>query len=290
MESTEHLARIKETNMTQNNQIKQEIKQEQKQRQSRVWNVLVANDDGIGSEGIRHLVDTLSKVADVYVCAPEGERSATSHSITVRNPIVMEEVEVENAKGAMRFSGTPADCVKMGIRFLKEKGIQIDTVFSGINHGGNLGTDTLYSGTVAAAMEGVICGIPGVAVSIDSHRPTHFDAACKLTLDLFEIVKAGIPDGVVLSLNVPNLPAAEIKGVKCARLGMRQYIEQFEETVNEAGQNEYWYRGLPVIYNCDEMSNDVTAMQQHFATITPLKFDLTHENYLQEVCTWELKI
>lgn len=256
----------------------------------KTWNVIVSNDDGIESEGIAHLIKTLSQVADVYVCAPEGERSASSHSITVRNPIVMEEVEIPNTKGAMKFSGTPADCVKMGIRFLKEKGINIDMVFSGINHGGNLGTDTLYSGTVAAAMEGVICGIPGVAVSVDSHMPSHFDTACRLTLELFEKVKNGIPDGVVLSLNVPNLPVEEIKGLKCARLGMRQYIEQFEETINQKGQTEYWYRGLPVIYNCDEVSNDVTAMQQHYATITPLKFDLTEDRYLQEICSWELKI
>lgn len=260
------------------------------EKQDKIWNVLVSNDDGIDSEGIRQLIKALSTVANIYVCAPEGERSASSHSITVRNPIVMEEIEVPYAKGAMRFSGTPADCVKMGIRFLREKDIHIDMVFSGINHGGNLGTDTLYSGTVAAAMEGVLCGVPGVAVSVDSHRPTHFDTACKLALDLFEKVKSGIPDGVVLSLNVPNLPADEIKGLRCARLGMRQYIEQFEETINQKGQTEYWYRGLPVIYNCDEVSNDVTAMQQRYATITPLKFDLTEVNYLEEICNWELEI
>jgi len=259
-------------------------------KNNKTWNIVVSNDDGIESEGIRQLIKALSQVADVYVCAPEGERSASSHSITVRNPIVMEEVEVPYAKGAMRFSGTPADCVKMGLRFLREKDIHIDMVFSGINHGGNLGTDTLYSGTVAAAMEGVLCGIPGVAVSVDSHRPSYFDTACRLALELFEKVKKGIPDGIVLSLNVPNLPADEIKGLRCARLGMRQYIEQFEETINQMGQTEYWYRGLPVIYNCDEMSNDVTAMQQRYATITPLKFDLTEVNYLQEICDWELKI
>lgn len=256
----------------------------------KIWNVIVSNDDGIDSEGIRHLIQTLSQVADVYVCAPEGERSASGHSITVRDSIVMEEVDVTHAKGGMRFSGTPADCVKMGIRFLKDKGIIIDMVFSGINHGGNLGTDTLYSGTVAAAMEGVLCGIPGVAVSVDSHRPQHFDTACRLALDLFEKVKAGIPDGIVLSLNVPNLPADEIRGIRCARLGMRQYVEQFEETINQSGQTEYWYRGLPVIYNCDEVTNDVTAMQQRYATITPLKFDLTEDTYLEEICNWELKI
>ena len=259
-------------------------------KNNKTWNVVVSNDDGIESEGIRQLIKALSQVADVYVCAPEGERSASSHSITVRNPIVMEEVDMPFAKGAMRFSGTPADCVKMGLRFLREKDIHIDMVFSGINHGGNLGTDTLYSGTVAAAMEGVLCGIPGVAVSVDSHRPSYFDTACRLALELFEKVKEGIPDGIVLSLNVPNLPADEIKGLRCARLGMRQYIEQFEETINQMGQTEYWYRGLPVIYNCDEMSNDVTAMQQRYATITPLKFDLTEVNYLQEICDWELKI
>jgi 5'-nucleotidase len=256
----------------------------------RTWNVVVSNDDGIESEGIGHLIKALSQVADVYVCAPEGERSASGHSITVRNPIIMEEVEVPHAKGAMRFSGTPADCVKMGIRFLRERGLQIDMVFSGINHGGNLGTDTLYSGTVAAAIEGVLCGVPGVAVSVDSHRPEYFDTACKLALQLFEKVKEGIPEGIALNLNVPNLPADEVKGLRCASLGMRQYIEQFEETINQQGQTEYWYRGLPVIYNCAEVSNDVTAMQQRYATLTPLKFDLTEEKYLQKICDWELTI
>jgi 5'-nucleotidase len=256
----------------------------------KTWNVVVSNDDGIESEGIRWLIKTLSQVADVYVCAPEGERSASGHSITVRNPIVMEEIEVPYAKGAMRFSGTPADCVKMGMRFLREKGLHIDMVFSGINHGGNLGTDTLYSGTVAAAIEGVLCGVPGIAVSVDSHRPQYFDTACRLALELFEKVKTGIPDGIALNLNVPNLPAGEISGLKFARLGMRQYIEQFEETINQKGQTEYWYRGLPVIYSCDEVSNDVTAMQQRYATITPLKFDLTDEIYLQKISDWELKI
>ena len=259
-------------------------------QQNKTWNVLVTNDDGIQSEGIRRLIETLSIVADVYVCAPDGERSASSHSITVRNPVVMEEVEVADAKRGLAFSGTPADCVKLGNRFLAQQGIHIDMVFSGINHGGNLGTDTLYSGTVSAAVEGILCGIPSVAVSVDSHRPTHFDTACKLTLDMFEKIKEGIPSGIVLSVNTPNLPAAEIKGLKFARLGRREYIEQFEETMNQLGQREYWYKGLPVVYDSHDLANDVVAMQEQYATITPIKFNLTDEEFLKKIKDWELKL
>ena len=132
-------------------------------------NILVANDDGIRARGLTELVRALSGEASVYVCAPDGQRSASGHGITVSKYITVKEEQVEGAEYALSTSGTPADCVKLGMKILSEKGVKIDMLFSGINHGGNLGTDVLYSGTVAAAMEGSICGVPSVAVSVDNH-------------------------------------------------------------------------------------------------------------------------
>ena len=124
-------------------------------------NILVANDDGIRAIGIQKLVRALSQKANIFVCAPEGQRSASGHGITVSQPITVEEMKVECAEIAFGISGTPADCIKLGMQLMKDRGVNIDMVYSGINLGGNLGTDTLYSGTVSAAVEGNLCGVPG---------------------------------------------------------------------------------------------------------------------------------
>ncbi len=120
-------------------------------------NLLVTNDDGINAEGIKNLVDALSEVADIYVCAPDTEKSACGHGISIHDDIIVENAEYENAEKAFAIHGTPADCVKIGLELLEKGGIHIDMVFSGINMGGNLGTDVLYSGTVSAAVEGALC-------------------------------------------------------------------------------------------------------------------------------------
>lgn len=146
-------------------------------------NILVTNDDGINASGICSLAEALSKVADVYVCAPHTQRSAAGHGITVSKPIEVEERTFARAAKAYAITGTPADCVKIGTKILREQDIKVDMVFSGINLGGNLGTDTLYSGTVSAAIEGSLCGIPSVAVSVNSHEATHFELACELAVN-----------------------------------------------------------------------------------------------------------
>src|SRR5665648_822209 len=137
-------------------------------------NILVANDDGIRAEGIYQLVRALSSVADIYVCAHDVHRSASGHSISIGVSLKIEEVQFENAKLALEISGTPADCVKLGLKILDKKGIKIDMVFSGINHGGNLGTDTLYSGSVSAPIECAFNGTTALAVSVKAHFPQGF--------------------------------------------------------------------------------------------------------------------
>lgn len=252
-------------------------------------NILLTNDDGIHAEGILRLGQALSELGNVYVCAPEGQRSASGHSITVRGFISMEEIRLPHARVAIQFSGTPADCVKMGLQILRERGIDIDIVYSGINHGGNLGTDTLYSGTVSAALEGVLCGLPAVAVSVDSHNPVHFEGACRLAAKFFPRALTDLPPGVALSINVPNLPEEEIKGLRVARLGVRQYVERFEESCDEQGRTAFCYRGQPVVYDCKDLDNDVIALQEDYATITPLHYDLTDLEMLRNLKKWEIE-
>lgn len=252
-------------------------------------NILVANDDGIRAVGIQELVKALSQKADVYVCAPDSQRSASGHGITVSVPIVAEETTFEGAKMAYQISGTPADCVKIGVNLFAQKGIRIDMVYSGINLGGNLGTDTLYSGTVSAAVEGCLCGVPSVAVSVNSHHAEHFDYACHLALEVLEKSQGKLSPDTVLNINVPDLPREKVKGLKFASLGRREYKEFFKPLKEEDGRVEYQYGGDPVIYDGLPDSIDVIAMQEGYATITPLQYDLTNYKVLEEIEDWRIE-
>jgi 5'-nucleotidase len=251
--------------------------------------ILVTNDDGIRAEGIYELVKALSSVAEIYVSAPDVQRSASSHSISIGVPIMIKEVEFENAKLAMETNGTPADCVKLGLKMLLNKGIDIDMVFSGINHGGNLGTDTLYSGTVSAAIEGAFNGIPSVAISVNDHFPTSFEYACDLAVKTLQKVYGKLDSNTILNINVPNVPAEQVKGLKYTRLGKREYNNWFREEVNEAGNNEYWYAGVPVIYENLPEDIDVRSMQDGYASITPLHYDLTSHKILDALKKWGIE-
>jgi len=252
-------------------------------------NILITNDDGIYAKGINVLVKALSGIASVYVCAPETQKSACGHGITVSLPITIKEVLVEGAVKAWRTSGTPADCVKLAVKRLLDEKISIDLVFSGINHGPNLGTDTLYSGTVSGAIEGIICGIPSIAISAGSHHPVHFEACEAMALKAAKIAAHRLNKNTVLNINIPDLPASDIKGIKVTRLGAREYDEDFELRRNPAGQEYVWYSGTPLWYENLPDDIDVIAMQNDFISITPLHYDLTDHRLIEEVKTWGLE-
>lgn len=249
-------------------------------------NILVVNDDGIGSKGIRHLVQALSKVADVYVCAPDGQRSAKSHSITLGQDVIIQPVAFPGAKGALQTSGSPADCTKIGLQFFAEEGVTIDMVYSGINMGSNLGMDTLYSGTIGAAAEAAVSGIQAVAVSADDHEATHFDTACKLAVDVIEHVYGKLDPSVVVSINVPDLPASEIKGVKTALLGGHYYDDRFHHVEG----SRYALSGQPADYSDSSLEYDLASVYAGYATITPLQFDFTDRRNLETIEKWGLTI
>lgn len=251
-------------------------------------NILVSNDDGIRARGLMELVKALSGEASVYVCAPDGQRSASGHGITVSTYITVKEEQVEGAEYALSTSGTPADCVKLGIKILSEKGIKIDMLFSGINHGGNLGTDVLYSGTVAAAMEGSICGVPSVAVSVDSHDATHFQYATRLAVEAVRKGYGRFSSDVVLNINTPDLPEDEIKGIRVTTLGKREYKEFFAPVDMGDGSKGYRYNGEPVVYEGLPDTIDVIAIQDGYASITPIHRDLTSYEMVDEIKKWRI--
>ncbi|MBR6443951.1 MAG: 5'/3'-nucleotidase SurE [Firmicutes bacterium] len=273
-------------------------------------NILLTNDDGIYADGINELAKALAAVADVYICAPEEERSASSHSITVRKPFAVREVNHEAAVWAVSVAGTPADCVKVGVKVLSNRGVNIDMVFSGINHGSNLGTDTLYSGTVQAAVEGALCDIPSVAVSVNSLAPANWGPACRLALNCVEKAYGRLDKKTVLNINLPDVPEEELKGVRYTRLGIREYDDWIkpydrgmEKKASGKGEEEYItiphtnrregkmyiYGGEPVFFEELEDDIDIKAMQDGYASITPIRYDMTDHDLIDQVRDWKLE-
>lgn len=265
--------------------------------------ILVSNDDGIQAEGLHRLAKALGEKGQVYVFAPDKQRSASSHALSIHNIIEVSQVEFPEAEMAFQLSGTPADCVKLGIDILKRRGLVPDIIYAGINHGGNLGTDTMYSGTVSAAAEGVFAGYPAVAVSVCDHFPQYFEGACDLAVSVFEAALATAGRNSVISINTPNKPKEEILGVKAARLGTMEYDEWFEEVepekiaeydrrVNRQGKEQtailYKYSGSPAMTADQEEDIDVRLISEGYATISMVKYDLNDYEGLKELKRWEI--
>ncbi len=253
-------------------------------------NILISNDDGIDAIGIQKLVEAMSQCGDVYVVAPNTQRSASSHALSLRKEITVKEYDFPGAKYALVCDGTPADCVKLGLDLLKRKGIVMDAVYAGINLGANLGTDNMYSGTVSAAAEGMLEGIPAVAVSVCSHDARHFDGACKIAMDILpKAIELKGKMGVI-SINTPDIPMENIKGVKPARLGTVEYDQWFEEVGRKDGAITYKYTGEPIEKGNHEDDLDVKLIRDGYATISAIKYDLNDYQGLKEMENWEINL
>jgi 5'-nucleotidase len=259
----------------------------------RPLNLLISNDDGIFATGVRTLVDTLARAGHhVTVVCPDGERSATGHGLTLHQPIraqIIESVFYPSVK-AWSCSGTPADCVKLALNALLDK--RPDFVIAGINHGSNLGTDILYSGTVSAAMEGMIEGIPSIAMSLASFASQEFPTAAQFALVLLErLSKNPLPEATLLNVNVPSVKPEAIAGVAIARQGLRRYIEQFEKRIDPRGKSYYWLAGEVVeeieqpehLHLPSHIPTDVQAIRGNYITITPLQYNLTDVRSVYEL-------
>jgi len=250
--------------------------------------ILLTNDDGIGAAGIAALWHELSKIAEVIVVAPDVERSATSQSITVHSPIRVDNYFFDNPRiCGWRIGGTPADCVKIGLEALMKQ--PPDIVVAGINHGPNLGTDVLYSGTVSAAIEGALHGIPAVAVSLDVGEGKYdFQPAAEFTSKLVQnIVNRSLPPNTLLNVNVPALSSAQFKGVAITKLGVRQYENVFEGRQDPRGRMYYWMGGN-VMNTENDTDSDIVAIQMSKISVTPIHFDLTNYGIMNLVQSWNL--
>lgn len=260
--------------------------------------LLISNDDGIGALGIQTLANRLAEAGhDVTVVCPDQERSATGHGLTLHHPIRADRVETgfHPTVQAWACSGLPADCVKLAIWALLDS--PPDVVLAGINHGSNLGTDVLYSGTVSAAMEGVIEGLPGIALSLASFTSRDFEPAADFARSLMtQIEKHPLPSGLLLNVNVPAVPASEIAGVAITRQGIRRYHDIFEKRVDPRGKTYYWLSGelleeveQPTEFD-DLAPTDVQAIRQNYITLTPLHYNLTSIVGLDCLKSWHMTI
>ena len=258
--------------------------------------LLISNDDGVYALGIRTLANTLAEAGhQVTVVCPDRERSATGHGLTLHDPIRAEPISqiFHPDIKAWACSGTPSDCVKLALWALLEE--KPDLVLSGINHGSNLGTDVLYSGTVSAAMEGVIEGVPSIAFSLASFTSKEFQPAADFACTLVrQFEKNPLPELTLLNVNVPAIEPSEIQGAIVTRQGVRRYIDVFEKRVDPRGKLYYWLAGelLEDIEDPDvptDVPTDVEAIRDRYITITPLHYNLTSPLGLEMMKNWTIE-
>lgn len=231
--------------------------------------ILITNDDGIMSEGIITLARTVSKIAEVHVVAPDVERSATGHAITIRNPLWAKEVKFGREFFGYAVNGTPADCVKLGIQaILKNK--KVDLVLSGINKGANLGTDLMYSGTVSGALEGALMEVPSIAISSCSTNNPNFSSAAKVVVELIKKLDLDeFPKFSALNVNVPAISYDELKGYKLTRQSKRRFQDFFEARKDPFGNTYYWMLG-EIIEDDPGEDADYYAVRSNYVSVTPI--------------------
>lgn len=244
--------------------------------------ILVSNDDGYLAKGINCLALHLKESHEIVVVAPDRNKSGASNSLTLTNPL---RVFKSENNGFLYVEGTPTDCVHLALTGLIE--MQPDIVVSGINHGSNLGDDTLYSGTVAAAMEGRFLGLPSIAISLSGRAQAHYDSAAKVALKLLsQFSHHGLPKSIVLNVNVPDLPYEEIKGFKITRLGSRHKAEAIIKSKAPNSDDElYWVGPVGKGQDVGE-GTDFDAVENGYVSITPLVVDLTAHQHLGVLNSW----
>ncbi len=247
--------------------------------------ILVTNDDGITAPGIRALISVMRTIGEVVVVAPNSPQSGMGHAITINDTLYLEEVIIDSKHIEYSCSGTPADCVKIGVQeVLKRKP---DLCVSGINHGSNASINVIYSGTMSAAIEAGLEGIPAIGFSLlDYNFNANFEASKAFVKQIaLQVLAQGLPKGVVLNVNIPNLKAAAIKGIKICRQAKANWEEEFDKRINPQGRAYYWLTGKFV--NLDSGTDtDAYALAQGYVTVVPTMFDLTAHTVLAQLKKW----
>jgi 5'-nucleotidase len=239
---------------------------------------LLTNDDGIYARGLTALYQELSKDAECIVVAPEIEQSAVGHAITIFRPLIVRRALKNGNFLGHAVAGTPADCVKIGICELA--GGRIDLVVSGINRGANVGTNVLYSGTVSAATEAAIQGVPSMAISLDTHAEADFTVAARFARKMAAFILDHPLPHVALNVNVPAIPEEEIRGVVVAKQGRARLMESFDKRIDPRENTYYWLAGETELPAREDEESDGSALKRGMITITPICYDLTRHDLL----------
>jgi 5'-nucleotidase len=242
---------------------------------------LLTNDDGIYARGLSALYQELSKDADCLIVAPEVEQSAVGHAITISRPLMVRAAQKNGHFLGYAVAGTPADCVKIGLKALSEK--PVDLVISGINRGANVGFNVLYSGTVSAATEAIILGVPSLAISLDSHKEADYSFAARIAGKMAAFILKNPMKDVVINVNVPAIPEEDIRGIVVVKQGKARLIENFEKRVDPRDNIYYWLAGETQLAEDEAVDSDAAALQRNMITITPLYCDLTRYDILHEL-------
>ncbi len=243
---------------------------------------LLTNDDGIYAKGLSALYQELSKDADCLIVAPEVEQSAVGHAITLFRPLMVRRARKYGQFLGYAVTGTPADCVKIGIKELSDK--PVDLVVSGINPGANVGINVLYSGTVSAATEGVIMGVPAMAISLEAHGDADFSFAARFARKMAAFMLNDYAmKKIAINVNIPNVPEEEIKGIVVTKQGRARLIENFEKRVDPRENIYYWLAGETKLSEYEEIDSDACALRKGMISITPIYYDLTRYDALKEL-------
>lgn len=250
--------------------------------------ILVTNDDGITAPGIRTLISIMNEIGDVVVVAPNNPQSGMGHAITVNTTLRCNPINVdEGPQLEYSCSGTPADCVKMAVNEILNK--KPDLCVSGINHGSNASLNVIYSGTMSAAVEAGIEGVPAIGFSLLNYNwDANFEASKefvkKITLNVLE---NGLAEGIVLNVNIPDFKKEDIKGIKVCRQAQANWIEEFDKRVSPQGEDYYWLTGKFVNLDNGE-DTDLRALEKGYVSVVPVQFDLTAHHYIHKLNSWNL--
>ena len=255
--------------------------------------ILISNDDGFHAPGIRTLADHLAELGhEVFVGAPDRERSTTGHCLTLHKPLRAEEVSEfysPRVAKAWKINGTPCDAAKLAMNMLMDINT-IQVVISGINRGPNLGTDVIYSGTVSAAVEGAIRALPAIAVSLDSFDDLHYETAARFTgLLLKQIHWDAFPRHMVLNVNVPAVDFDQLAGVRVTKLGLHRFRDVFEKREDLRGKTYFWQTGI-IESREEDADSDVLAVRQGHVSVTPIHYDMTRYDFVGPLQDWRLQL
>lgn len=249
--------------------------------------ILISNDDGIDSLGIYVLANALKEIGDVTVVAPVTEQSAVGHAITMKMPLRVSKYYKNRDFFGYSVEGTPADCIKIGIRNILN--FPPDIVVSGINHGSNTAVNIIYSGTVSAAREAAIMDVPAIAISVTDHNPKNFAYASKIAkLLVHRVLENGLDTGTCLNVNVPDLPEEEITGILLTKQSKAKWDDIYEERIDPYGKKYYWLTGK-LVKPDEGLDFDQNAIDNHYVAITPIHFDLTDYKTFEAMKSWNIE-